>query len=193
MARTQKNTPAAATAGFISDFPQIDAADLFNAYCTVAYFFVIPETGKDGTQVNALAYQQKAVLGGICYSLNNQIEGSLKYKGLTAQLKDARDQVIAHLQEFNGTEIWTRQLRQKEAWVVGKENELHHHTEALRQAKRAYEKFVGHAWDQPPTTAQAETKVVESDVHAIAAKYGKTLNTAMTTGTGGEQLSHKGQ
>lgn len=192
MARNQKNTPASNTAGFISDFPQVTSADLFDAYNTIAYFFVLPVTGPDGQQINLLSYQQKAVLGGICYSLNNQIEGSYNYKGLNQQLTDMRAEVTAHLTEYNGTEIWQRQLQQKEAKVLKKEEEVTHHTEALRQAKRAYEKFVGEAYTGKPA-AKPETRVTNADTLAIAAKYGVKLNTALTEGTGGEQLSHKGQ
>ena len=182
---SKKNTPAANTAGFISDFPQVDGADLFAAFSTIAYFFVVPETGKDGQQVNGLAFQQEKVLSSICYSLKNQLDGSAQSKGISDRVKEAQDDIRKHLQEFNGTEIWQTQLARKAQWAERLENQLVHATEALRQAKRAHEHFTGKAWDGP-TQYRAETKVVSDTTLSIAAKYGVTLNTPNTSGTSGQ-------
>lgn len=182
---SKKNTPASNTAGFVADFPQIDSADLFNAFCTLAYFFVEPVTGKDGAQVNGLAFQQERVLSSICYSLKAQLDGSAQSKGISDRVKEAQDDIRKHLQEFNGTEIWQTQLARKAAWAERLESQLVHAQEALRQAMRAHEKFTGKDWNGP-TQYRAETKVVSDTTLSIAAKYGVTLNTPNTNGTSGQ-------
>lgn len=183
MARAPKNTPAANTAGFISDFPQVDGADLFQAFNTIAYFFVEPITGKDGQQTNGLAFQQERVLSSLCYSLKAQLDGSAQSKGISDRLKEAQDDIRKHLQEFNGTEIWQTQLARKASWAERIESQMVHAQEALRQAMRAHEKFTNKVWDGP-TQYKAETKVVSDTTLSIAAKYGVVLNTPNTKGTG---------
>lgn len=183
MARTQKNTPAATTAGFVSDFPQVEPSDLFQAFNVIAWFFASPKTGKDGTQINALAYQQASILKALCYNLNSSLQSNNNFVGLRDKIADQRDKITKHLTQYNGTEIWENRSLQLESFMQDLELQLSVAEEGLRQAMRAYEKFTGVAYE-PTTTARAMTGTTDARILAMQEKYGVKINNPTTKGTG---------
>jgi hypothetical protein len=182
MARTQKNTPKAATAGFVSDFPQVEPADLFQAFNVIAWYFASPETSKDGTQVNALAYQQASILKALCYNLNSSLQSNNNFVGLRDKLAKQQDDIRKHLSQYNGTEIWENRAIQLEQFAQKLELQLSVAEEGLRQAMRAYEKFTGIEY-VAVTTARAMTGTTNETVLAMQEKYGKKINNPTTKGT----------
>lgn len=115
------------------------------------------ETG-EVTQVNSMAFVQKRILNGICYSLEATLAGS------NEQLEKAAKRLNQIVRSYMGGEIEKKNLESAQSWVERLQVQLATVEDAYAQAKAVYEASTGEKY----LTATERKKIVERDLKTKA-------------------------
>lgn len=143
----------------------IDTTELATAIATIAKFFHENVTDQDGVITNSMAYPQKKVLNGLCYTATKEAAYTS-----TVTLRKAMDEMNEALDSHKGDEISDLTVARKLAWVEKVEMQLAH-LEAMRTAAMAaYESFTGEKYvhERPKLTAVGDVKVTDAVARARA-------------------------
>lgn len=139
------------------------------AFATIAAHFYDPglrynrETGQS-EQVNMLAYTQKDVLNGFCWTLH-QRRGTIEQK-----LDEARYKVKREVQMADGTEISLNNIDRAIAWAERIENQLMSVDELIVAAEAAHKIATGNAFVRPKIVPKTEAAKEDPQAKARAAK-----------------------
>lgn len=142
---------------------------LTTALAVIAAHFYDPglrynrETGQH-EQVNTLAYTQRDVLNGFCWTLHQ------RKANITRQLDEARFKIKREVQMADGTEISLNNIDKAIAWAERIENQLMSVEELIVAAEAAHKVATGTAFVAPKIVPKKEAAKEDPQAAARAAK-----------------------
>jgi len=152
----------------------IKAIDTIAEYMTEPRIKVDRDTGEQ-VEFNALAYAQKRVLNGICYS------AAITYQSSTEQLDTASEKVRLAARSHRGDELSELKLQGAIDWADRMQLQVAAIQTVYETAKAAYEKHTGEKFNQPSYKPQIR-KDFQSAALEAAKRYGVEAETVREGG-----------
>lgn len=166
----------------------INTSELAQAITVIAKFFDEPMTDQDGVITNALAFPQKKILNGLCYSATN----GASYTA-TVTMQKATDELKAALTEHKGDELSDVKVARKLAWLERIEDQLAHLEAFKSVAVAEYELYTGESYvhERPKTQAVSGVKLTDAVARAQA-RFGKSIapDTSYNSGQAADEKVH---